>query len=85
VVSHGGIGEDEALLWVVMITSAENRAWPGDVPISNSKATGLSTPSVVRPAKIATVETRSVSTTGKVTAETMKAVMAAIRSLTDAA
>ncbi|MGO4263873.1 type II toxin-antitoxin system PemK/MazF family toxin, partial [Lysobacter sp. TAB13] len=31
VVSHGGVGEGEGLLWVVMITSAENRSWPGDV------------------------------------------------------
>lgn len=28
VVSQGGVGEEQALLWVVMITSAENRPWP---------------------------------------------------------
>ncbi len=30
VVSRGGIGEYAQLLWVVMITSAENRRWPDD-------------------------------------------------------
>jgi mRNA-degrading endonuclease toxin of MazEF toxin-antitoxin module len=31
VVSTGGIEAAHGLLWVVMITSAENRGWPGDV------------------------------------------------------
>jgi mRNA interferase MazF len=31
VVSKGGIGEGNRLLWVAMITSAENRAWRDDV------------------------------------------------------
>lgn len=30
VVSRGGLGDRSALLWVVMITSAANRPWPGD-------------------------------------------------------
>jgi mRNA interferase MazF len=33
VVSAGGIGESEGLLWVAMIASAENRAWPGDLSL----------------------------------------------------
>jgi mRNA interferase MazF len=36
VVSSGGLGEDASLLWVVMITSAANRPWPGDVPLADS-------------------------------------------------
>lgn len=82
VVSIGAIGEGDVLLWVVMITSAENRAWPGDVPIPDDSETGLSTPSVVRPTKIATVETRNVLPLGRVTAATRKTVMDEIRSLT---
>ena len=35
VVSRGGLGEDGRLLWVAMITSAENRAWPEDVPFGD--------------------------------------------------
>jgi mRNA interferase MazF len=44
------------LLWVLMITSAENRGWSGDVEISNLAATGLPVPSIVRTTKIATID-----------------------------
>ena len=44
------------LLWVAMITSAENEPWPSDVVIDDMERTGLPAPSVVRPAKIACVE-----------------------------
>ena len=44
------------LLWVVMITSAENRAWSCDVPVGDLRRAGLPAPSVVRPAKIACIE-----------------------------
>ena len=48
--SHG-------LVWLAMITSAENKNWSSDVAISDLKKAGLPTPSVVRTAKIACVET----------------------------
>ncbi|KAA5605520.1 type II toxin-antitoxin system PemK/MazF family toxin [Roseospira marina] len=51
------IAEGPGLLWVLMITSAANRAWPCDVPISDLGAAGLPVPSVVRTAKIATIDT----------------------------
>ena len=41
------------LLWVLMVTSAANRGWPGDVVVSDLAAAGLPAPSVVRSAKIA--------------------------------
>lgn len=44
------------LVWVAMITSAENESWPSDVAISDLKRAGLPAPSVVRPAKIACIE-----------------------------
>ncbi len=56
VVSSGSIEDLHGLLWVVMITSAENRGWPGGVAVNNLAATGLPVPSVVRTAKIATIE-----------------------------
>ncbi len=52
----GTPGEDYGLLWVAMITSAENRPWPCDVAIADHQASGLPAPSTVRPAKIATIE-----------------------------
>jgi mRNA interferase MazF len=42
--------------WVLMITSSVNEPWPGDIKIVDLTAAGLRAPSVVRPAKIATVE-----------------------------
>ena len=35
------------LLWVLMITSAANRGWPGDVTVSDLAITGLPAPSLV--------------------------------------
>ena len=45
-----------SLLWVLMVTSAGNRGGPGDVAVSDLAGAGLPAPSVVRPAKIATIE-----------------------------
>jgi mRNA interferase MazF len=46
------------LLWVIMITSAANRGWAGDVDVSDLAGAGLPVPSLVRTAKIATIEAR---------------------------
>jgi len=44
------------LIWVAMITSADNESWRSDVAIANLSRAGLPAPSVVRPAKIACIE-----------------------------
>lgn len=44
------------LIWVAMITSADNDPWPCDVAINDLERAGLPAPSVVRPAKIACIE-----------------------------
>ena len=41
VVSAGAMEDAHGLLWVVMITSAENRRWSGDVSVNNLAAAGL--------------------------------------------
>ena len=80
VVSNGGIGEERKLLWVAMITSAENRSWPGDVEIGAAyQDVGLPAPSVVRPVKIATIEASSAEKLGHVTAPIMSQVAEEIR------
>ena len=53
------------LLWVLMITSARNRPWAGDVEISHLQEAGLPAPSVVRCAKIATIEASAANRIGK--------------------
>jgi len=64
VVSAGEQQAGRGLLWLVMITSAENRGWPGDVTISDIAAAGLPAASIVRPAKIATIEARDAERLG---------------------
>ena len=56
VVAAGRLESSHELLWVVMITSGSNTAWPMDVPITDLRSAGLPSPSVVRCAKIATIE-----------------------------
>jgi mRNA interferase MazF len=49
-----------------MITSAENRGWPGDVPVNNLELAGLPAPSVIRTAKIATIESSDATKLGRI-------------------
>ncbi len=58
VIAAGNLQEQHGLLWVLMVTSSENRRWPGDVRISDLEAAGLPSDSVVRTAKIATIEVK---------------------------
>lgn len=53
-----------SLLWLLMITSAQNRGWAGDVAVSDLRLAGLPAPSIVRSAKIATVEARDAERLG---------------------
>jgi mRNA interferase MazF len=76
VVSKGALGEDGRLLWVAMITSAENRAWPEDVPFGDSYATaGLPAPSLIRPCKLATIESGHAEKIGRVNVNLMEKVI----------
>jgi mRNA interferase MazF len=81
VISNGAVDEDGNLLWVAMITAAANRPWPGDCPIVDYAAAGLPIPSVVRPAKISTIQARDAETIGVVDAATKAQVLATIRSI----
>ena len=74
VVSTGGIEDAHGLLWVVMITSAENRGWPGDVPVTQLATAGLPAASVIRTAKIATIEAGDATKLGKVPARLLRQV-----------
>lgn len=66
VVSAPSLAQDHGLLWVLMITSAENRGWPGDVAVKNLRLAGLPAPSVIRCAKIATIEARDAQRLGRI-------------------
>jgi mRNA interferase MazF len=73
------------LLWLAMITSAANRGWQGDVAISDLLAAGLPVPSIVRPAKIATIEARDAERLGTLPDEDQAAVARYLRDTLSAA
>ncbi len=81
IVSNGPVGESGALLWVVMITSAENRTWPDDHAIVAFAEAGLPIPSVARPSKITTVEARDAEPVGQLDDALVKRIMATIGGL----
>jgi mRNA interferase MazF len=63
------------LIWVAMITSADNAPWSCDVMIDDLARAGLPAPSVVRTAKIACIEpTRIERRAGRLDKATAKAV-----------
>jgi mRNA interferase MazF len=61
-----------------MITSAENGGWPGDVTVNDLDLAGLPVPSVIRSAKIATMEVSDAVKLGKITSLLRKQVMGKI-------
>lgn len=78
VVSSADFESTFSLLWVLMITSAENRGWPSDVPIANLGLAGLPAPSVVRPSKIATIDATRVQRLGALPRSQLERVMKAV-------
>jgi mRNA interferase MazF len=56
IVSTPRLHQKTRMYYVAMITNAQHQAWEGDVPISNLKGAGLPVPSIVRPAKLATID-----------------------------
>jgi mRNA interferase MazF len=67
------------LLWIAMITSAANRGWPGDVAISDLQEPGLPVPSVVRLAKLTTIEAHEADHLGTLPAADRDAVAIYLR------
>ncbi len=56
VLAAGDLQKRHGLLWLAMITSATHLGWLGDVVISYLDGAGLPAPSIIRPAKIATID-----------------------------
>jgi len=67
------------LLWVLMVTSAANRGWPGDVAVSDLHVAGLPATFVVRSAKIATIEARDAERIGQLPPKDRTEVVEALR------
>jgi mRNA interferase MazF len=66
--------------YLAMLTSAANPGWPGDVSVSNLRRAGLPAPSVVRSAKIMTLnDSRIVRRLGALPKADRAQVVAAVR------
>ena len=81
VISAPALEARTGLLWVLMITAAENRAWEDDVPIPDHRAVGLPIPSIIRPSKIATIEAARAQFRGKLPAAIARRVAASVRAI----
>lgn len=66
VVTTHALGPDGIVFWVMMITSAVNRGWPGDLTVENYVSAGLPIPSVVRTEKITTLESKGAQKVGRI-------------------
>jgi mRNA interferase MazF len=62
-----------------MITAAANPRWPDDIEIDDHGGAGLPIPSVVRTAKIATIEARAASRLGVISRHDADRVVAILR------
>jgi mRNA interferase MazF len=79
VVSSQAFARRHGILWVAMITSAENAGWPDDVKIADPVRSGLRAPSVIRPAKLATIDIdRALQTLGVISEREFASVREAI-------
>jgi mRNA interferase MazF len=86
IVSGPSLDEPYDLVWVMMITSADNPSLPTDLPIRDLDRAGLPAPSVIRPAKIACIErSRIVRRAGKVSDSDMRSVGRALKAFLDLA
>ena len=80
VVSDPALQARYGLVWIAMVTSAENRGWNCDVTVSDLKSAGLPTASLVRPAKVAAVDAeRILRRIGKLARKDARAVAGQLR------
>lgn len=73
------------LLWVLMVTSASHRRRSGDVEVHDLAAAGLPVASMVRCAKLATVEAAGAGRLGRLPLDGRRAVRDALAGLLDEA
>jgi mRNA interferase MazF len=75
VVSTNQLAVKYGLVWLAMVTSADNRRWDCDVAVSDLDVAGLPSASLVRAAKIATVDAdRVLQRVGRLTPKDARAV-----------
>lgn len=79
VVAAGDLQGRHGLLWVVMVTSAENRGWPDDVSVSDHREAGLPIALRIRCAKVATIDAADAERLGRASDSDVASVMTNLR------
>ena len=67
------------LFWGAMVTSGNTAEWPGDVVVTDLQLAGLPIPSLVRSAKLATLEYAVARRIGRLTSADFSSVMHFLR------
>ena len=78
VLSTSAFAARHGLVWVVMVTSARNLGWQGDVMIADHLAAGLPSPSTIRTAKVATIHLADTEPIGRLDSGTLAEVQRAV-------
>ncbi len=81
VVATAHVRDDFSLLWLAMITRASAGLWPLDVSISDLTSGGLLRPCVVRISKVASIDARLASWTGRLASADRQAVATILRTI----
>jgi mRNA interferase MazF len=82
VISAPELSENCGLVWLLMVTSADNPRWDCDIAVSDLKGAGLPAPSLVRAAKIATADAdRILRSIGGLSTKDAHAVAAKLKAL----
>ncbi len=69
-------------MWVMMITTAVNRGWPGDISLEDNHMTlGLPVPCVLRTEKISTVDVAQARVLGRLDEARMAQVRSRLASI----
>lgn len=76
-----GLAGSHKLCWALMVTAAANEPWPEDVPIADHQAVGLSIPSSVRVAKVATLPAAAATRIGRLPEATWVEVLKRLASI----
>ena len=81
VIAIAHVQDDISLLWLAMITRASRGIWPFDVPISDLKSGGLLRSCVVRTTKVASVDAKLASRTGRLASADCQAIAVTLRAM----
>ncbi len=79
VVAQFSVTRDITLLWTLMITGANRAKWKGDIDLPDHEVLGLPIASMVRTAKIATIDAREAERIAQIDGDVLQQILARFR------